>query len=191
MSASERTKLLLANGLRDLTATTPFRKIRVGELCQRCGVDRRTFYYHFRDVYDLAAWTFDQTMDAFMPDANGQLRRENLIRMLGEFLKDQNFYRKALEENSQNAPGRHIMDRIVMMYQKVLRERKGGEDLSDREYFCLYYHSVGCLTMLRRWILNDRRVGPEEITERLCLAMPPMLRALYDENEKGGSKNEE
>lgn len=34
------------------------RKIRVTEIYARAGVERLTFYYHFKDKYDLVAWIF-------------------------------------------------------------------------------------------------------------------------------------
>ncbi len=33
-------------------------KITVKEIVNRCGVNRQTFYYHFRDIYDLLDWMF-------------------------------------------------------------------------------------------------------------------------------------
>lgn len=190
MRASERTKQLLADGLREMTATTPFRKIRVGELCRRCGVDRRTFYYHFRDVYDLAAWIFDQTIADYPPIADGHFRVDDLAELLEEFLKEQTFYHRGLEEISQNGLGRHIMDRTYLMYQTALCQRKGKDSVTERERFCLVYHSVGSVTMLHRWIVNDRRESAREIARRIYLAMPRMLQELYDDAEEGGNGNE-
>ena len=74
MSGSHRTKLLLAAGIKEMTAGTSFSRIRVGALCAHCGIDRRTFYYHFRDIYDLAAWMFNQIVDDCIPDSSGKFR---------------------------------------------------------------------------------------------------------------------
>ena len=38
--------------------------VRVSDLCERCGVERRVFYYHFKDKYDLVAWMFEQDYQA-------------------------------------------------------------------------------------------------------------------------------
>lgn len=38
----------------ELMETTPLHRIRVTRLCAACGVNRSTFYDHFRDVYDVA-----------------------------------------------------------------------------------------------------------------------------------------
>lgn len=38
----------------ELMETTPLHRTRVTKLCAACGVNRSTFYDHFRDVYDVA-----------------------------------------------------------------------------------------------------------------------------------------
>ena len=163
----------------ELAAAMPFRKIRVGELCRRCGVDRRTFYYHFKDVYDLAAWIFDRATDGNLPNAEGRFTHAGLVRTLAALRQNQAFYRRALEENSQNALGPYVMERTVTIYEAAIRAQKGTDCITERESFAIQYHSVGSLTMLRRWMLQDKGPDPEEMATRLSLVMPPMLRALY------------
>ena len=113
MTASKRTKQLLATGLKELAATTPLRKIRVGELCARCGVDRRTFYYHFRDIYDLAAWIFDQTVDDHIPFEKDHSYERGVGMGLTQIWKDEVFFRCALAEDSQNALGRYMLKHMI------------------------------------------------------------------------------
>ena len=38
----------------------PFEKISVGDICERCDMNRKSFYYHFRDKYDLVNWIYDR-----------------------------------------------------------------------------------------------------------------------------------
>ena len=33
-------------------------EITVKRLSDMCGIKRQTFYYHFRDIYDLLTWIF-------------------------------------------------------------------------------------------------------------------------------------
>lgn len=55
MALRDYTKRLFANTLADMMRTTPLKKIRVKDLCARCGAEQQSFYYHFRDKYDLVA----------------------------------------------------------------------------------------------------------------------------------------
>ena len=186
MTASDRTKQLLANGLKELMAATPMSRIRVKELCERCGVDRRTFYYHFRDVYDLAAWIFDQTVDMYIPflDEADTIRGVEIgLRKLRE---DEVFYRRALSEDSQNALGRHMLNHMVERYMAALRQVKGREELTEEEAFSIGYHCFGCLGMVRRWLFQDKGLSPAELADLFQTSMPPVLRGMYGfDKEKG------
>lgn len=53
------TKRALASSLKELMKTQPLTKISVGDICEKCGMNRKSFYYHFCDKYDLVNWIFD------------------------------------------------------------------------------------------------------------------------------------
>lgn len=54
------TKNSLANSLRKAMEKKTFSKITVSEIIADCGVNRKTFYYHFKDIYDLLKWMLEQ-----------------------------------------------------------------------------------------------------------------------------------
>ena len=53
---SQITKRALEASLKHLLLTKPLDKITVTDICEDCGISRMTFYYHFRDIYDLVEW---------------------------------------------------------------------------------------------------------------------------------------
>ena len=59
-AASLKTKRALAKSLKKLMRTKPFSKITVTEIVNDCGVNRKTFYYHFEDIYALLRWIFEE-----------------------------------------------------------------------------------------------------------------------------------
>ncbi|MBE5791131.1 MAG: TetR family transcriptional regulator [Clostridiales bacterium] len=54
------TKKTLAASLKKLMMHKPLGKISISELITDCGVNRKTFYYHFQDIYDLLKWILEQ-----------------------------------------------------------------------------------------------------------------------------------
>lgn len=58
--ASMNTKKALASALRSSMAKKPFSKITVSEIIKECGLNRKTFYYHFQDIYVLLKWMLEQ-----------------------------------------------------------------------------------------------------------------------------------
>ena len=47
------TKLALEESLKRLLLKKPLDKITINDLTTDCGISRMTFYYHFKDIYDL------------------------------------------------------------------------------------------------------------------------------------------
>ena len=55
-----QTKKAFAASLKKLMEKKPLSKITVSEIAQDCDVNRKTFYYHFEDIYDLLQWMLEQ-----------------------------------------------------------------------------------------------------------------------------------
>ena len=58
MAESNITKNALADALKSLMREKNFDKISVLDICEKCNMNRKSFYYHFRDKYDLLNWIF-------------------------------------------------------------------------------------------------------------------------------------
>lgn len=54
------TKRLIAGSLKKIMSKKPFSKITVTEIIKDCGVNRKTFYYHFADIYALLKCMFEE-----------------------------------------------------------------------------------------------------------------------------------
>lgn len=57
---THNTKRLIADTLKTLMLAKSFSKITVSEIITTCKINRKTFYYHFEDIYALLKWTFEE-----------------------------------------------------------------------------------------------------------------------------------
>ena len=57
---SKKTRSEFASALKELMTEKPLNKITVKDLTERCNVNRKTFYYHFTDIYDLLKWILEE-----------------------------------------------------------------------------------------------------------------------------------
>ena len=53
MSNSDFTKFMIARGRKQLLETKSFTDITIGDIARHCKMSRNTFYYHFKDKYDV------------------------------------------------------------------------------------------------------------------------------------------
>ena len=68
MSNAAFTKLMIAQGLKRLLKTTSFVNVSVGDIARECQISRNTFYYHFKDKYDLISWIFYTEITSILTD---------------------------------------------------------------------------------------------------------------------------
>ena len=54
---SQVTKRALETSLKNLLLQKPLDKITINDITADCGINRMTFYYHFKDIYDLVEWS--------------------------------------------------------------------------------------------------------------------------------------
>ena len=54
------TKKAMADSLKKFMRVKPLSKITVSEIIADCGMNRKTFYYHFKDIYALLKWILEQ-----------------------------------------------------------------------------------------------------------------------------------
>lgn len=54
---NRRTKNDLENALKQLLKVRPLSKVTIKDLCEACNIYRVSFYYHFKDIYDLMEWS--------------------------------------------------------------------------------------------------------------------------------------
>ena len=53
---SQITKRALEASLKTLLTKQPLDKITITDITEDCGINRMTFYYHYKDIYDLVEW---------------------------------------------------------------------------------------------------------------------------------------
>ena len=59
-------KKRLAGALREALVQKSFAKITVSDIVDSCGVNRKTFYYHFSDIHALLRWMFSEEFRELM-----------------------------------------------------------------------------------------------------------------------------
>ena len=59
MPDANMSRKTLSFALTELMKTESFQKISISDICDLCNMNRKSFYYHFKDKYDLVNWIFD------------------------------------------------------------------------------------------------------------------------------------
>ena len=85
------TKKVMANELKTRMRTKPFSKITVSEIVAACKMNRKTFYYHFEDIFALLKWMFEEEAIEVVRHFNLLVDYEDAIRFVMRYV-DENDY---------------------------------------------------------------------------------------------------
>lgn len=185
MADSNITKRALAAALKELMDEMPFEKINVAQICERCGMNRKSFYYHFKDKNDLVNWIFDADFLTFTRvltnEINFNVRMEVLKEICCYFYDNRKFYCKALRIEGQNAFSEHFRECCLPLL-KFRLVQVIGEDAADD--FTVNFFADACLCAIERWILDKNCMPPEQFENRLKRLVRDGANALQNELTK-------
>ena len=174
MSLRDRTKKLFADTLKDMLKEMPMEKVRINELCRRCGADRQTFYYHFRDKYDLVAWMF--YTKAYGTDIiSVASAAAGMNKMKQQIL----FYKRAYEDASQNALWRYMLEYFAKRYTELAKEKLGTDILDSQLAYSIRFYCMGAVGMTQEWVLNDNITSAETVVQMMFNSMPENLHQIF------------
>lgn len=153
------------------TEGKPLGKITVREVCERAGINRSTFYAHYRDVYDVG-----ESVEKRMAEMAGKafmdhLREGDSIRMgfegLFEFVREyKEFYLLYLGESHRI----RAIEMMVEPHQERLKQvdpKELGCVVEGEAEYRQDFFSSGLAAMLYRWLKNGCRETPRQLFEIL------------------------
>lgn len=171
---ADRTKIWIADALKRLMLRMPLSKIHVTTICREAEIERPTFYYHFKDKHDLVGWIFIQSaLDVDITDLHQAADAMN--RMKSEFI----FYKRAYEDNSQNALWEYMLEYFDKRYSDRAREILNTDFLDPQLAFSIRLYCYGCVGMTKEWYLNDNITPAETVVEMMFNSMSDSLRSIF------------
>ncbi len=175
---AERTKIWIGGTMKKLLAKKSIDKIRVTEICREAEIERPTFYYHFKDKYDLMAWMFFQ--DSFDTDI---LSAESAAKGLNLMRSNYIFYKRAYEDNSQNPMWSYMHEYFVAKHIETAKEKLRTDYLDAQIVYSIRLYCYGTLGMTREWLLHDNITPAETAVEMMFDSMPEKLKSIFFEKE--------
>lgn len=164
-----RTRQELSGALRALLRKRPLDQLRVRELTEWCGLRRQSFYYHFKDVYDLFAWSVRQERTLLLSRLTDCLTwRQALLDLLDRAEEERAFYRAVLDWGGQEGLGEMIpLEEALKTVQIYYRDRCGvppDRAAEERDFLC---GRTLLLSLLESWVRDDTALQAEELANAL------------------------
>ncbi|MCD8338036.1 MAG: TetR/AcrR family transcriptional regulator C-terminal domain-containing protein [Lachnospiraceae bacterium] len=177
MPNSDFTKKALKSALWELVEEESFEKVTISQICDKCGMNRNSFYYHFKDKYDLINWIFDTDYIELAKDQ--PVANWELLKSLCNYLyENQNFYRKIFKIEGQNSFSEHFQEFLYPLIYSRVKTLIGKDDIHP---FCINFLADGILCALKRWLLDKDCLPPDQFVSILKTIIQGTAIAVYDE----------
>jgi len=164
-----RTRRSLDAALRELLTRKPLEQIRVRELAELCGLRRQSFYYHFKDVYDLFGWSVRRERELLLRrQAECLAWQQAMLALLDRAAAERAFYRAVLDRDGQAGLGEMIpLEDVLETVQSYYRERDGGTPDQAADALERRRGRAMLLSLLESWVRGSLPLPPEELVSSL------------------------
>ena len=166
---SQITKRALEQSLKNLLREKPLSKITVTDITEDCGISRMTFYYHFKDIYDLVEWAcMEDAAKALANKKTYDTWQQGFLQILEALRKDKAFFTSVYRSISREQLENYLYRLTYDLMMGVVEERAAGMTVrpEDKEFIANFY-KFAFVGLTLEWIKNDMRQDPAQLVEQL------------------------
>ncbi len=157
MSDSYVTKLAFADSLKKLMGKKNFSQISVRDIAGNCGLTRQSFYYHFRDKYDLMNWIYSTETVNYMITGSMDRRLDGLKELCMYMRRNRAFYVNALNTSGQNSFQEFLHDYIRDFISDGLVSTANVEENQENNRFIAEVTAIIFVGFTLRWINGEMK----------------------------------
>lgn len=135
----------------------------MGDIARECKISRNTFYYHFKDKYDLISWIFYTEITSILSDdiSLGHWR-DSLLSLCKYMQENRDFYLNVLEFQGQNSFSECLMDFYQGLVAHLLFHADSQPALSQEQIRMVSrFYAHGITGVLLDWAHNGMTADPE------------------------------
>lgn len=182
------TKKTLAASLKRFMAKKPLSKITVSEIIADCGVNRKTFYYHFADIYALLKWMLEEEAIEVVRQFDLLVDYREAVLFVLEYVKTN----KHLLCCAYDSMGRDEMKRFfyadfIGITQGIIQnteQRLGVHAEEEFKTFLAHLYTEAIAGMLIDEFTNRDGHDPEKVVEYFSLVLKSSLPSVLESAAK-------
>lgn len=161
----------LSASLKKIMLTKSLNKITVTELSASCGLNRQTFYYHFKDVYNLVEWTFKEELkDALEGTDIGLDWQDGFVRVFDYAKHNRNFILNVVESIDRSIIEVNLYEEIygLLIYYIKEREKTLGINVSPKDEKSISdFYKYPLVGFGFTWIKDGMKDNPEQSIRKI------------------------
>ena len=167
---SQITKRALEQSLKNLLLKKPLTKITVSDIADDCGINRMTFYYHFKDIYDLVEWScLEDAKRALDEKKTYETWQQGLLQIFEAVKENKPFILNVYRCVHREQVEKYLQPLVDQLILEVINEETGNMTIRDEDkQFIAQIYSYIFIGLMLDWIKDDMREDPQPLVDRLA-----------------------
>ncbi|MCD8390562.1 MAG: TetR/AcrR family transcriptional regulator C-terminal domain-containing protein [Firmicutes bacterium] len=149
----------------------PVQKISIRELTQKANINRQTFYYHFKDIYDCIQWMYREEAISVLEQKTSEKKwQDGLLELFNYADKNREVALCAVNSLGRRYVKEAFFENIKKLCDDFIAEFKESthsenEMEKNKEYieFLSQYYTTALAAVLESYLLGEWNKTPEEI----------------------------
>lgn len=164
----DSTKALIAKTFVSMVLRTSLESVCIGDLCRESHISRRTFYYHFRDKYDVMLWKLHADWyQSLMHHVQDDDVTRCIYGLQEVFMDHRAYYRKLLLYQGQDSLPMQL-SRISLCYKiHAIRDDFPELEITDEYLAQLNYDANGAVMSVINWIISNNNLTASQLADIL------------------------
>jgi len=190
--ANLKTKEAMASSLKKYMGKKPLSKITVSEIITDCNVNRKTFYYHFEDIYALLKWMLDRETIEVLKQFDLLVDYEDALRYVIDYVeKNTHILNCAYDSMGKEQLSRFFRNDFQELTMNTLKEAEEQQNIQldeDTRKFICDFILEGTVGLIINDIKSKEHYDREKTIKNVCAVVQTMPDILVRvaENKKIG-----
>ena len=191
---SLRTKKSLSAALKKAMEKKTLSKITVSELIAECNVNRKTFYYHFDDIYALLKWTLEEEAIEVVKQFDIMVNTEEAFRFIMNYVEENKHIINCAYDSMGYEELKRFFDTdvkglLISTIQNGEEKLNVSVDPSFKEFLAKFYTEAAA-GILIDWIKNRVSQDKETVLKNLLLIYQVSIQEILKAAQTTKKENE-
>lgn len=167
------TKYALEASLKKFLLKKPVDKITISDLTNDCGISRMSFYYHFKDIYDLVEWAcFEDASQALQGKKTHDTWQDGLMQIFEAVMENKPFILNVYHALSRDQIESYLFHLTYNLIEGVVEEKSTGMNVTkEQKQFVADFYKYSFVGLMLDWIKDEMKQDPETLVNRFALVI--------------------
>ena len=191
---SKTPKRALEASLKNLLTKKSLDKITINDIAEDCGISRMTFYYHFKDIYDLIEWScMEEASRVIEGNKTYETWQEGFLRIFEAVLANKPFVMNVYHSVSREQIEQFLYKVTDQFLISVVEEKATGMQVrAEDKAFIADFYKYAFVGLMLEWIRKGMKEDPHRIIRNLSLLVQGSISSALERyrTDRSGSTEE-